>query len=1003
MRKLFKPFKIVLVFTLVLLLFNVLPVQAQVISTAKRVAIQKSNGIPFRPVEVQRSALPATQRSLVKRSVTAFQTFDLPANFFTSLKQKGHGPIALTLPVGETENITLELLEENIYPDGNKAITSSGETITIEGRYFQGIIKDDMSSFAAISIYENEVAGVFSNNSGNYIVGRLRDGAQVPGKNYQVVYHERSTTTPEAFSCKTPDTGLPPNFAKEGEEPESPQASRCIKFYAETEFDVYQTFGSPAAVGQYVSTLMNTTLGFYRSAGVTVFPTNTFIWTTEDPYTAGSADGTLTQFANHRRAANGGIPGDVGQLISFRFGAGNTQGLAGAINGLCSGITRERLAVMSGTSSTAGLPTYNRSVKIFAHEYGHLLGSHHTHACVWNGNNTRIDACGGNEGGCGGNPGIPSAGTLMSYCDQVSSVNFTLGFGPQPGQRILNTVNSAPCMVFSGDFSCSPFICFTPEDVTATFNSGNNSWVISWAPVSSQNSFTVEYRHSSNPNWTTAGTTSGTQFTLSGLSAGLNYARVKTNCGNGGTTNFSPAVSFNVVFFCPLPSSLNAGVTANSATLSWSTSAPTSHVEYKPATSGTWLSLGIISGGTTTVSGLSANTTYDWRVSPQCDAVPSPGYTQSQFTTLPPACDAPTNLSTYNNTLLWGAVPGAVSYTVEYKPATETTWAVIYGVTNNYYAIIGFFAGTLYDWRVKAQCNPNTSGYSSAQFYTPTRCGSFSDLTNANITTNSATVGWTLIVRGGALSTVDHIQLEYKATGASTWTSVDLPNTTTSYDITGLTGGTTYEWRIRTICYFTGLAGYYSSSSFTTLLDCTAPTGLSGLRVSCCGDVELSWNAVTGATTYTLEVKRTNVTTWTVIDNAYPWTSIEMGLATGSYNWRVKANCAGGSSGYSESTVSSIVNTHCCKPLDKTAAGRISVHPQPASKNLTIRYTSLTDERAVISVADPSGRPQIRLSKMVVKGLNTIQLDVSKLKSGVYIVTAGTGSDAQKIKVVIQN
>ena len=48
------------------------------------------------------------------------------------------------------------------------------------------------------------------------------------------------------------------------------------------------------------------------------------------------------------------------------------------------------------------------------HEIGHLMGSRHTHDCVWNGNKTAIDACGGVM--C---DQINEPGSIMSYCGQA--------------------------------------------------------------------------------------------------------------------------------------------------------------------------------------------------------------------------------------------------------------------------------------------------------------------------------------------------------------------------------------------------------------------------------------------------------------------------------------------------------------------------------------------------------------------------------------------------------
>ena len=93
---------------------------------------------------------------------------------------------------------------------------------------------------------------------------------------------------------------------------------------------------------------------------------------------------------------------------------------------------------------------------VVAHELGHLFGSHHTHACRWNGNNTAIDGCAGFvEGNCG-NPGNPSGGgTIMSYCHiRNIGINFSRGFGPQPGNVIRNNVANASCVQ----------VCDTPGD-----------------------------------------------------------------------------------------------------------------------------------------------------------------------------------------------------------------------------------------------------------------------------------------------------------------------------------------------------------------------------------------------------------------------------------------------------------------------------------------------------------------------------------------------------------
>ena len=87
-------------------------------------------------------------------------------------------------------------------------------------------------------------------------------------------------------------------------------------------------------------------------------------------------------------------------------------------------------------------------------------------------------------------------------------------------------------------------------------------------------------------------------------------------------------------------------------------------------------------------------------------------------------CTAPgglyaSNIASSTATLNWGAVSGALVYTVQYKPTSSTSWIVAtsgtYGTSVNLYSLS---ANTTYDWRVYTNCSlTEASGYSTtAQF-----------------------------------------------------------------------------------------------------------------------------------------------------------------------------------------------------------------------------------------------------------------------------------------------
>ena len=160
---------------------------------------------------------------------------------------------------------------------------------------------------------------------------------------------------------------------------------------------------------------------------------------------------------------------------------GTYGGIAHGFDAFC-GATIEKMCYSGIHPNYANFPTYSESVLIFTHEMGHLFGSRHTHACAWNQNYTAIDGCGpaygGNldppkvipyEGNCGGAP-VPSpqtGGTIMSYCHLgVAGINFSNGFGEQPGNFIRSKINKAVCL----NACCPVSVAVTlPIDYTTKF------------------------------------------------------------------------------------------------------------------------------------------------------------------------------------------------------------------------------------------------------------------------------------------------------------------------------------------------------------------------------------------------------------------------------------------------------------------------------------------------------------------------------------------------------
>ncbi len=122
----------------------------------------------------------------------------------------------------------------------------------------------------------------------------------------------------------------------------------------------------------------------------------------------------------------------------------------------------------------------------------------------------------------------------------------------------------------------------------------------------------------------------------------------------------------------------SSAITTTTATISWSaTSGANSYdVDYKLASSSTWINAATATTSlSVNLTGLTANSLYDWRVKPNCTA-PTGNYVQAQFTTNAVAtCGTVTGLNSSaitssGATVSWSALSGANNYTVDYKLAS---------------------------------------------------------------------------------------------------------------------------------------------------------------------------------------------------------------------------------------------------------------------------------------------------------------------------------------------
>ena len=155
-------------------------------------------------------------------------------------------------------------------------------------------------------------------------------------------------------------------------------------------------------------------------------------------------------------------------------------------------------------------------------------------------------------------------------------------------------------------------------------------------------------------------------------------------------------------------------------------------------------------------------------------------------------CRTPFNLASTDITsnsafISWSALPGGVSYNVEYKKADDYTWINAATTSLSTSAnLTGLQAAKTYYARVRANCGLSSSSYRMIQFTTLNDCGLPSALTATNINSNSALLTWAPAVNA------THYSIEY-AYASSSWYTVITGINSVSYQFNGLSSSTHYK------------------------------------------------------------------------------------------------------------------------------------------------------------------------------------------------------------------
>ncbi len=403
-----------------------------------------------------------------------------------------------------------------------------------------------------------------------------------------------------------------------------------------------------------------------------------------------------------------------------------------------------------------------------------------------------------------------------------------------------------------------------PSGVTVT--PGVQSLVVSWTAGTNANGYKVQWKSGSQAYDASArqATVTGTSHTITGLTGGTEYTVrvISTRTGASDSAASSEETGTPQYPAAGVPSGVTVTPALSSLVVSWTASANASgyKVQWKSGSQAYDASArqATVTGTSHTITGLTAGTSYDVQViATRANAPDSAASTETSGIAQYPAAGVPGSVTAtpavQSLTVSWTAAANADGYKVQWKTGGQAYDAATRQATTTgtSYTITGLTGGASYDVQVIATRTNAADSAASSEATGTARypaAGVPGSVTVAPAV-QSLTVSWT------AAANADGYKVQWKS-GAQAYDAATRQATTTgtSYTITGLTAGTSYD--VRVIATRTNAPDGTASSEATGTARYPAAGVPSGVTVTpAVGSLVVSWTAAANANGYKVQWK----------------------------------------------------------------------------------------------------------------------------------------------------
>jgi len=277
--------------------------------------------------------------------------------------------------------------------------------------------------------------------------------------------------------------------------------------------------------------------------------------------------------------------------------------------------------------------------------------------------------------------------------------------------------------------------------------------------------------------------------------------------------------------------------------------------------------------------------------------------------------------------------------------------------------------------------------------------------------------------------------VDYKTNAGSTWISAAAATTALSVDLSGLTAGTLYNWRVRANC--TGASGNYVQANFTTATPPVTCPGIydAGANDNTAGAVTIPLNtdvyglinvrndndyyAFTVTTGGTITISLTTLPADFQLALLSGGTTLQSSTNNGTSSETINATVESGVTYYvrvypksngafnagncytlrvQTGTAGRTVNPE----LVRASENKFSVFPNPAGSDANLAFSSKVNGTSVVTIINQLGSVVLKRTIAMNEGENVRKLDVSSLASGMYYIRIQNGTEIQTAKIVIR-